>query len=72
MSTIDLSEQESQLIEILREWSGGDAHTHRLTIERRDGAWDITLEQLSAPPGAARGTGATFDTAWDSLDPLWA
>jgi hypothetical protein len=72
MSTLDLSKQEGQLIEILREWGGVDAY--RLTIERRDGAWDVSLKQLGGPPdnrAAARGTGATFNAAWDrfGLDP---
>jgi hypothetical protein len=76
MSALDLSEQESQLIEICREWHGTDAY--RLTIERRDGAWNVSLKQLGGPPddrgtrGASRGTGATFDAAWHDMVPLWA
>jgi hypothetical protein len=68
MSTLDLSEQEGQLIEIFREWGGVDAY--RLAIERRDGAWDVSLKQLGGPPdnrAAARGTGATFDAACDDM-----
>ena len=57
---------------VAREWGGVDAY--RLTIERRDGAWDVSLKQLGGPPdnrAAARGTGATFNAAWDrfGLDP---
>jgi hypothetical protein len=39
MRTLELSEEETQLIEILREWDGDDAY--QLIIERRDGAWDL-------------------------------
>ena len=69
MSTVDLSEQEAQLIEILREWNGEDAYEMR--IAQQDGAWEISLKKLGTAHGA-RGTGATFDAAWDNMDPLWA
>jgi len=64
---LKLSEEETQLIEILREWDGDDAY--QLIIERRDGAWDLSMKELGR---GARGTGATFDAAWDNMDPLWA
>ena len=67
MSTLELSEEETQLIEILREWDGDDAY--QLIIE--DGAWDLSMKELGTSRGA-RGTGATFDAAWDNMDPLWA
>jgi hypothetical protein len=69
MRTLELSEEETQLIEILREWDGDDAY--QLIIERRDGAWDLSMKELGTSRGA-RGTGATFDAAWDNMDPLWA
>jgi len=69
MSTLELSEEETQLIEILRQWDGDDAY--QLKIERRDSAWDIGMRELGTNRGA-RGTGATFDAAWDNMDPLWA
>jgi len=69
MSTLDLSEQEAQLIEILREWNGKDAYEIR--IGRQDGAWEISLKDLGTAH-VARGTGGTFDAAWDNMDPSWA
>jgi hypothetical protein len=69
MSTLELSAQESQLIGILREWDGKDAY--QIVIERREGAWDIILKEFGTNRGA-RGTGATFDAAWDDMAPLWA
>jgi hypothetical protein len=69
MSTLELSGQESQLIQILREWDGKDAY--QMIIERRDSAWDISLREFGTNRGA-RGTGATFDAAWDNMAPLWA
>ena len=68
---MELSEEETQMIETIREWSGADEF--RLRIERQDGAWEITLSE--APHDgrrAARGTGATFKEAWDNMAPLWA
>jgi hypothetical protein len=38
---IELSKQEQQLVEILREWTGNDEY--RLDIERTGGAWEIKL-----------------------------
>ena len=66
---MELSEQEQQLIEILREWTGDDEY--RLEIEHSLGAWEI---KLSTPQKKkwARGTGSTFDEAWDCMDPSWA
>ena len=40
MGALKLSKQETELIEILREWGGKDAY--EVTIERRDGAWEIS------------------------------
>jgi hypothetical protein len=64
MSTLELSDQESQLIEILREWSGKDAYEMR--IERHDGAWEISLKELGTKL-RARGVGVSFDAAWDGI-----
>ena len=62
------SEQETQLLQILREWSGNDDYC--LSIEYGDGVWEIAL---SAAPGgkrsSARGSGRTFEEAWDSMAP---
>jgi hypothetical protein len=65
------TEAECQMLNILREWSGND--NNRLTIEYRDGAWEIAMSMT--PHGknhTARGVGATFDQAWDSINPTWA
>jgi hypothetical protein len=35
------TEAECQMLNILREWSGND--NNRLTIEYRDGAWEIAM-----------------------------
>jgi len=71
MSTLDLSEQETQLIEILREWGGVVKDPYEMRIEQRDGAWEISLQELGTSR-VARGVGATFDAAWDNMDPSWA
>lgn len=42
-------------------------------VKRQDGAWDITMS--IAPHDVSqttRGTGATFNEAWDNIDPAWA
>jgi hypothetical protein len=62
--TIELSEAEQDMILTLRGWTGADAY--QLLIEYRDGAWDITLSL--APRDKVRGTGATFDQAWDNMN----
>lgn len=62
---MELTEQERQLVEILREWDHlGD---HRLTIERH-GAWDVALQQQDDPGRVIRGIGPTFAEAWDTMD----
>jgi hypothetical protein len=59
------SAQEMQLLETLREWGGDD--DCRLLIERRDGAWEISLAVVMADKkSSGRGVGATFDQAWDN------
>jgi hypothetical protein len=66
--TIELSKQEEQMIESLREWQDS-SEEFSLLIEYRDGAWDITLSMTRTPgepPKTTRGTGATFAAAWDN------
>jgi hypothetical protein len=65
----DLSKQEQQMIEIIRKWTGKN---RQLKIEIVDGAWDITLKEIGTKSWAARGTGATFDAAWDNINSTWA
>jgi hypothetical protein len=68
---IELSKQEQQLVEILREWTGNDEY--RLDIERTGGAWEIKLSMLYKKKKKwARGVGTTFNEAWDSMVPSWA
>jgi len=65
------STQENQLLHILRENAEVDGFL--LNLHREGGAWEILL---SAPlkggkKRTARGTGPTFDQAWDNMDPVW-
>ena len=60
---MDVTEQEWQLIECLRE----DHDKFRLIVERQDGAWETTM---SVPPQISRGIGATFAAAWDDMAPI--
>ena len=62
--TMELSEQERQLVKILREWDQlGD---YRLTIEQH-GEWDVALKQQGTNK-VVRGTGPTFAEAWDRMN----
>ena len=67
------SEQERQLLEVLRDHGVDAASDFGLLVQKQDGAWDVTLsiaphDQLNT----SRGTGSTFDDAWDNMAPLWA
>jgi hypothetical protein len=64
-----VSEQEQQLLEILREWSGDD--DYRLEISRTLGAWEVKLSQPEKGKWAP-GVGATLDDAWDNVGPSWS
>jgi hypothetical protein len=65
---IEPTEQEKQMLSILRELGGGDHY--RIVIEFDEGAWQI---EIAAPSderqGTARGVGATFDEAWAGMAP---
>jgi hypothetical protein len=71
MSELEMSEltpQEEQMLAMLREWQS-EPEDSSLLIEHRDGAWDITLSAVLSPGGklkTTRGTGATFEQAWDN------
>ena len=70
---MEATEQERQMLEAIRDHGGGTASDFRLLVQRQDGAWDVTLS--IAPHDeldTSRGTGATFNDAWDNLAPLWA
>jgi hypothetical protein len=65
---MELTKQESQLLEMIRELDEGEQL--RLLVARRNGQWEVIV---SAPPVVrhnARGVGPTFDAAWDNLVPL--
>ena len=62
---MELTEQERQLVEILREWD--QLGENRLTIERH-GVWGLVLERQGTGEKVVRGTGPTFAEAWDEMD----
>jgi hypothetical protein len=66
----DLTEQEEQLLLMLREWGGKD--DYRIAIEFRDGAWQVALSgHIYGQPKASRGVGESFGAAWDNVAPSW-
>jgi hypothetical protein len=67
---MDISEQEQQLLEIIREWSG--SNDYRLLIEYRNGTFWVTLSQSPPSERVATGCGADFNAAWDKITPPWA
>ena len=66
---IEPTEQERQLLSILREWVEKDHY--RLVIEFNDGAWEIEISAPSHGHEATRGVGSSFATAWDEMAPAW-
>ena len=63
---IGLTEQELQLIEMLREWGGKE--NYRMVIEVRDGGWDAAISRDPHGQNATvRGTGNSFNEAWDDM-----
>jgi hypothetical protein len=68
---MDITLQEQLMIEMIREQSSDDEF--RLLVERQDGAWNITLSTVPHDEShKSRGTGASFNDAWDNMAPLWA
>jgi hypothetical protein len=66
------SEQERQLLEVLRDHGVDAASDFRLLVQKQDGAWDVTLSIAPHDElNASRGTGPTFNDAWDNMAPLW-
>jgi hypothetical protein len=64
-----LTEQERQMIECVREWGVKNKHRRRLTIEFREGPWEIVLSSWhpgKRQPKVAVGGGQTFGQAWDA------
>ena len=66
------SEQERQLLEVLRDHDGDAASDFRLLVQKQDGAWDVSLSIAPHDElNTSRGTGSTFNDAWDNMAPLW-
>ena len=71
----EATEAERQLIEMIREPRRKN-ETFELRIEQADGVWDIelagtvTLLDGRLVHNTARGTGASFDEAWDNMGPV--
>lgn len=66
------SEQERQLLEVLRDRDGDAASEFRLLVQKQDGAWDVSLSIAPHDElNTSRGTGSTFNDAWDNMAPLW-
>ena len=63
-----LSAEEEELILMLREWEDKTTN-YRLHIEMLDGAWDITMGEVDSNR-ITRGTGNTFEAAWNTMVPI--
>ena len=66
------SDREVRMLECFRQWTGkGDC---RLAVEYRAGVWEISRSTAAAHARDApfRGFGATFNEAWDNMNPRWA
>jgi hypothetical protein len=63
-------ERLAQLRDLLDTWKG--AEDCRILIEFQEGAWDITESTFPHDEyHTSKGTGATFDNAWDNMRHLW-
>ena len=62
---IEPTEQELQMIEIIREQKSN----FRLVVGSQDGAWEVALSVPSFKSDAARGGGRSFSDAWDDMAP---
>jgi hypothetical protein len=60
----DLSKQERALIETLRVNAREAVPDWAINIEHHYGVWDVYLRGMI---GGARGTGPTFEAAWDAV-----
>jgi hypothetical protein len=66
------SEQEWQLLQVLRNHGADVASDFRLLVQRQDSAWDVTLSIAPHDElNTSRGTGSTFNDAWDNMALLW-
>jgi hypothetical protein len=67
-----LTEQEQDLIEVIRENASDDGF--RLVLERQSGAWEVTFTAPIKGPrklATVRGVGTSFAAAWDNMKPTW-
>ena len=65
------SEPERQLLEVLRDHDAAATSEFRLLVQKQDGAWDVTLSVAPHDElNTSRGTGSTFNDAWDNMAPL--
>ena len=70
---MEATEQERQMVEVVRDHKVDATSDFRLLVQRQDGAWDVTLSIAPHDElNTSRGTGATFNDAWDNMTPLWA
>jgi hypothetical protein len=69
---MELTEQERQLIEVIRA-NATDGDRFCLIIERQWGAWEVTISgpnpliARKVIGRTARGTGTSFESAWDDM-----
>jgi hypothetical protein len=61
-----LTDEEWEMIEIIRETRNKETGGFRLLIELKDGAWEIELKS-GGVPYPARGVGADFNQAWSNV-----
>jgi hypothetical protein len=67
-SHVKPTEQELQLIEMIRELEEGNEF--QLTVARSLGAWNVTLSVTPLVAYPSRGVGVTFNEAWDNSAPV--
>jgi len=67
-SHIKPTEQELQLIEMIRELEEGNEF--QLTVARSLGAWNVTISVTPLLEYPSRGVGVTFNEAWDNSAPV--
>ena len=59
------------MLEVLRDHDSDAASEFRLLVQKQDGAWDVTFRLHLTMSSTSRGTGSTFNDAWDNMAPLW-
>ena len=64
---LDLTAQERQLIECLRQQPAAWAGSFSISIRLEDGAWEIEMRSGKIE---GRGVGASFGAAWDGITGL--